>query len=80
MDLICTACGEPWDMDYVLHEEPEAFKRSGAAIIHCPACKERKEPLAKEEKEKLEAAREVGELLGDDVDGYASELEDLGLT
>ena len=22
MDLICTCCGEPWDVDYVLHEEP----------------------------------------------------------
>jgi hypothetical protein len=79
MDLICTHCGEPWDMDAVLHDEPQNFKRSGAAIVACPACKENG-PAPTDLREKLVAAREVGELLGDDVDGYAAELEDLGLT
>jgi hypothetical protein len=77
MDLVCTTCGEPWDLDYVLHEEPEAFAREGAAIVSCPCCHERKPKLKKEERAKLEAARELGKLLGDDVDGYAAELEDL---
>ena len=76
MDLICTNCGEPWDMDTVLHDEPDDFKRRGAAIIQCPACKENG-PAPKELREKLLAAREAGDLLGDDVDGYAAMLEDL---
>ena len=80
MDLVCTSCGEPWDMDYVLHDEPEGFERKGAAIVSCPCCKDRKTPLSKEEKERLSAARELGELFGDDVDGYAAQLEDMGLT
>ncbi len=80
MDLICTSCGEPWDLDYVLHEEPEAFERKGSAIVSCPCCPEQKGKVTKAQKEKLEAARELGELLGDDVDGYAAQLEDLGLT
>lgn len=80
MDLVCTSCGEPWSTDYVLHDEPEGFTREGAAIVSCPCCKERKGKLSKEEREKLAAARDLGQLLGDDVDGYAAELEDLGLT
>lgn len=79
MDLVCTSCGEPWDMDHVLHEEPQGFTRSGAAIISCPACKENGPPPP-ELQDKLRLARTAGELLGDDVDGYAAELEDLGLT
>ena len=80
MDLICTSCGEPWEMDYALHDNPGEFKRTGAAIVHCPCCKDRKTALSKEEQEKLLAARELGILLGDDVDGYACQLEDMGLT
>jgi len=79
MDLVCCTCGEPWDMDHVLHEEPELFSRAGAAIVSCPCCTERKEPLTEAERERLAAARELGELLGDDVDGYAAMLEDLRL-
>lgn len=82
MDLICTSCGEPWDLDHVLHEEPEGFTRDGAAIVSCPCCKERGQGknLGSKAREKLAAARELGRLLGDDVNGYAAELEDLGLT
>jgi hypothetical protein len=82
MDLVCTTCGEPWDLDYVLHDEPEGFERKGAAIVGCPVCKERQhgKDLDPEVRERLSAARELGQLLGDDVDGYAAELEDLGLT
>ena len=77
MDLICTNCGEPWDMDTVLHDQPEDFTRRGAAIVHCPACKENG-PAPKELREKLKAALAVGELLEGDDDGYASILEDMG--
>jgi hypothetical protein len=77
MDLICTSCGEPWDLDYVLHEEPEAFEKKGSAIVSCPCCPEKKSKVTEKQRLRLDAARELGELLGDDVDGYAAELEDL---
>lgn len=77
MDLICTHCGEPWDMDTVLHDEPEDFTRRGAAIVRCPACEENG-PAPGELQEKLSAARTLGELLEGDDDGYAAFLEDLG--
>lgn len=79
MDLICTTCGEPWDLDTVLHDEPDEFKRSGAAILRCPSCPEdgSAPELDSETRAKLLAARELGELLAHDVDGYASELSEL---
>jgi hypothetical protein len=81
MDIICTHCGEPWEMDYVLHDAPEEFKRKGGVITHCPSCpKDGSKPKLDEKTEiKLEAAKEIGELLGDDIDGVAAMLEDFGL-
>ena len=80
MDIVCCGCGEPWGLDYVLHEEPEGFVREGAAIVACPCCGSSDRHLSAEEQERLAAARELGMLFGDDVDGYAAELEDLGLS
>ena len=36
--------------------------------------------MSAEENERLAAARELGRLLGGDVDGYAGDREGLGLT
>ena len=79
MDLICTSCGEPWDMDTVLHDEPHEFTKEGPVITACPCCKANDygRKLSKVQRDKLAAAREVGGLLGDDVHGYAAMLEDL---
>ncbi len=79
MDLVCTRCGEPWSLDYVLHDEPEAFEREGGVIHRCPCCPKGKPNLSPERREELAAIREVGELLGSDVDGFAAMLEDFGL-
>ena len=70
MDLVCIRCGEPWDTDYVLHEDPKAFKRRGGRIDRCPCCP----------KEKPKHSRaELADLLGDDLDGLAVTLEDFRL-
>lgn len=81
MDIICTNCGEPWDIDHVLHDAPQDFTRKGGVITKCPCCpKDGIEPnLDEKTKLKLEAAAALGEILGDDIDGLACELEDLGL-
>ena len=87
MDLVCTKCGEPWDVMHVLHESPELFRRRGSLILECPCCDENlqyqeenyTEEENKKEKERLENVRLVCELLGDDVDGAAANLEDFGL-
>lgn len=87
MDLICSKCGEPWEVGHVLHEEPERFNREGSLILGCPCCdanlEYQSENLSEPEKEqlsfRLSCVREVCELLGDDVDGAASYLRDFSL-
>lgn len=79
--MVCCCCGEVWSVDHVTHDDPDAFTRDGAAVVSCPCYKERgyERNLSAEARQRLQAARELGTLLGDDVDGYACELEDLGL-
>lgn len=80
MDLICTNCGEPWDVDHVLHESPEDFKRKGGVITYCPSCQYNKpEEMSEQQKLKLDAIEMIGDMLGDDIDGLAAEIEDMGL-
>lgn len=79
MDLVCTRCGEPWDLDYVLHEKPRAFRRKGGLIQHCPACPESSPQLDAHHSLRLATVATMAELMGDDVDGLAAVLEDSGL-
>ena len=75
MDMKCANCGEPWDMDYVLHEAPEDFKRKGSRITACPACKgdkSKRHPMSA-------TYHALADIAGDDIDGFASDLEDFGL-
>ena len=81
MDLLCINCGEPWDMDYVLHEVPHEFTRTYGRIDRCPACPATGQPaLSPAEQERLHVVAELADLLGPDIDGLAAELEDLGFT
>ena len=76
--MLCTCCGEPWDIDHVLHEEPEEFNREGGLIRACPCCHGiRPKELPEEICESLELAASIAELCGDDVDGAAAMQDDL---
>jgi len=80
MDLVCVNCGEPWDVDHVLHDAPQEFIRKGGVIKKCPACPKEGQPnLDEKTRVKLDAVEELGEILGDDIDGLAASLEDFGL-
>lgn len=91
MDIRCPKCGEPWDMD-TLHEEAEHrqgndvssavisyetaysaisadFRRRGCAAITCYGAK-----CSKQTADPVISA--LYDLLGDDLDGAASMLED----
>ena len=77
MDILCTCCGEPWDVTHVLHEEPHSFERNGALISACPCCTgNRPEDLPAKAREDLDALKALALMLGDDVDGFAAILED----
>ena len=78
MDLICTCCGEPWDVTYVLHEEPDGFDRKGGLIRACPCCHGKEpEDMTDDRRSRLQAVAAAAELLGDDVDGLAALIDDL---
>ena len=79
MDVVCVNCGEAWDTDHVLHEEPEGFVRTGAVIQSCPCCKGKKQKLSSAQQTRLDEICALAELLGDDIDGFAATLEDFGL-
>ncbi len=80
-DLFCTVCGEPWDLDYVLHEKDPDMKYAHGRISSCPCCpkpekgkKQRK--LSRGEKERAKLASMLANVLGDDVDAIAIEGEE----
>ena len=75
-DLVCVTCRSPWSADYVLHDEPEEFKRRGGVVSSCPACKGARQELTPEEDEKSMMARAMADIMGDDIDGFINELED----
>jgi hypothetical protein len=80
MDIPCTRCGELGALTYVLHDAPQAFQRTGGRIDHCPAYPQDGEPdLTPSEKARLRAVAALAALAGEDVDGFAADLEDLGL-
>lgn len=73
MDLYCSRCGEPYDMDYVnfemTPEERHRFKRGKG----CPACYDK--PVEKRPF-RAQIAGALRDVLGDDEDGIAAEMED----
>lgn len=77
MDIYCTRCGEPWDLD-CLHEPDEyGLKLAGRRIVECDACEwhaQQGYPL----RGTAMAAAAMHDILGDDTDGIAAMLEDMG--
>jgi hypothetical protein len=92
MDIYCSHCGEPWDNDS-LHDEAEASGRSYTEVARnfridgCPAlavaygasCST---PSTSTDRTfgltRQEASAALYDLLGDDMDGAAAMMEDMG--
>ena len=74
MDLYCKRCGEPWEMDHVQHGGfSEEEKKRFWAGEGCPACfgkQVKKTPF------RAQAMSVLHDILGDDIDGLAAEMED----
>lgn len=76
MDIYCPSCGEPWDMD-MLHAVPgmsyatarRRFPTEGCALFETRHNTPPNEDLAAQ-------AAVLHDLLGDDIDGIAAEMED----
>ena len=81
MDVLCERCGEPWDTDYVRHDMTQHEQDKFWAGNGCPCCHEDETPaLTGRKLEATIAQKAMHDVLGDDLDGLASTMEDLGLT
>ena len=80
MDLYCQKCDEPWEVYYVGCGDFDADNNVGDAVRFkagdgCPACKwGLKAP--KKQSFRGEAMSMLSDLLGDDIDGIASMMDD----
>ncbi|MPZ50642.1 MAG: hypothetical protein GEU75_15320 [Dehalococcoidia bacterium] len=76
MDLYCTTCGEPWDLDTLHEVEGESFDSARNRFV-IEGCRlfgaSHNRPADTETAEKSAA---LFMLLGDDVDAVASFMED----
>lgn len=87
MDIYCSKCGEPWEID-TLHDVAEEidstfkkvladFRKTGCSALGDYECSE--DVGAVVGGLRVQDAQSVlFDLLGDDIDGVASELADLG--
>lgn len=73
MDLYCERCGEPWEFYYVMNEMTPEEKSDFLHGKSCPACKG-KEVDTRPFRAQLAAG--LHDLLGDDLDGLAADMED----
>ena len=75
MDLYCKRCGEPWDSFGVRHgdmtniERVQFFRGEG-----CPSCYGK---VVEEQPFRALAMAALHDVLGDDIDGLTSMLEDV---
>ena len=73
MDLYCERCGEPWEHYYVMYEMTPEEKGAFLRGEHCPSCKGKeieRRPF------RAQVAGALHDVLGDDIDGLAAEMED----
>ena len=83
MDLYCQKCDEPWEAYYIgscidqEEKEIDGMKPSEAFLagIGCPACKWGKN-APKQQTIKGMAMATMAEILGDDIDGMASMMDE----
>ena len=85
MDTYCTKCSEPWDVFEVSEakKDPDGYGTEWVfgkhyKILECPCCigKPSEKTPKTDTLTKGEAASILADLLGDDIDGAASILDD----
>ena len=74
MDVYCKRCGEPFDLMGITDEFSKDEKKDFWAGKGCPACAGKPAPEKKPFRCEIQQALE--DVLGDDHDGLAAEMED----
>jgi len=70
MDIYCKVCGEPWGIPVDMTKEELSNMLTGYG---CPCCKGRKPEATPPQAELMGIAQD---LMGDDLDGIASMMDD----
>jgi len=73
LDLYCQRCGEPWEHYYVHHEMTSIEREQFLQGESCPSCRGKE---VKRQPLRAQIASALAEVLGDDTDGLAAEMED----
>lgn len=77
MDLHCTTCGEPHDIDCLHEAEEYGLTVHNGRIVECSACEwHRKQGFPMKREAQMAAA--MHDMMGDDLDGVASMMGDIG--
>ena len=80
MDIYCQKCDEPWDVCYVGQEMDEDGEKGDAERFKqgegCPCCEWGK-TAPKKQSLRGECMGMLSDLLGDDIDGMASFMDDM---
>jgi len=78
MDVYCQHCNEPWDTYTVYHElddNPKQAKDDFLAGKGCPSCHWGRDGESTDSF-KSQAMAAMNDILGDDIDGMASMMDD----
>jgi hypothetical protein len=80
MDIYCQKCDEPWDVCYIGQDMDEDGEKGDSERFKggegCPCCKWGKN-APKEQSLRGETMSMLNDLLGDDIDGMASFMDDM---
>jgi len=78
MDIYCQRCGEPWDMDSIREFTMQDDNGTAKQFYNgngCPSCHWGKDAPEKQPVQSM-FTETLSDVLGDDIDAIACELED----
>lgn len=77
MDLYCTTCGEPHEIECIDEPDEYGLTLRGRTIVACSSCEyHRKRGTI--DKRAAGASAAMHDIMGDDIDGVAAMMEDMG--
>lgn len=80
MDILCTRCGEPWDVYSLVEDMSPKEAEDLKAGRGCPCCsKIDSANLHPINDDARYIQRELASVLGEDIDGLAATMEDFNL-
>lgn len=77
MDLYCTTCGEPHEIECLQEPEEYGLTLRGRMIVACSSCAYHREN-GTIDTGVTQVASAMHDIMGDDIDGVASMMEDMG--